>query len=76
MGLRNLLVHGFIGHNFRLMLLLLENRILHGVSFVEDGDFTLCISAYRHSCLAYVIRRPGGLNLINNLFILQGEVFE
>jgi len=41
MGLLNLLIHGFIGHNFRLMLLLLENRILHGVSFVEDGDFSL-----------------------------------
>ena len=61
-------------HDFGLFGLLVEDGVVQGFAFVEDGDIFLIIQANRYSSIAHGVGRVLGLDLIDNLVELQGQV--
>ena len=69
------LVDIFRGHNFRLFRLRVENGVRQRFAFVEEGEILLGILADGHDRLAHRIRGALGLDLVDELFELEGQVF-
>jgi hypothetical protein len=61
-------------HHFRLMYLLLEDRVGEFIALVENGDFSLSILADGHLGFVQGIGGTIGLDLIDHVFELEGEV--
>ena len=63
------------GHDdFGLTLLFVEDGVLQGFAFVEDDDLTLCVLTDGDLGLAESVGRAGGLDLVDDFVVLQGEV--
>ena len=50
-------IDGFTGNHFSLALLFMEDRIIQGTTFVEDGDFALGVFTHSDLRLAHGITR-------------------
>lgn len=61
--------------NFSLALLLVENGVGQRLAFVKDGDVSLRGLANRDLSFAQGIAGVGGLDLVDDLVVLEGEVF-
>ncbi len=57
-----------------MALLLVENRVIQEFAFVEDIDLGLRVLADSDLSLAECIRRARGLDLVDDLFVLQSQV--
>ena len=68
-------IEGFTVNYFRLMLLFMEHRVIKWVTFVENGNLARGVFTYSDLRLAHGVTRARGLDLINHLVVLQGEVF-
>jgi len=64
----------FDGEYFSLTLLFAEDRVLQGFALVVDADFTLGVLAEGDLGLAQGIAWALGLDLINDLPELEGQV--
>ena len=58
-----------------LALLLVENGVLQRFAFVEDRDVSLSILTNSYLSIAQGIAWAGGLDLVDDLVVLDGEVF-
>lgn len=76
-GIRSadLVIEGFGIHDFCLTLRLLVDGISEGFVFVEDGDLSLGIFTDHDLSLAQGVIRTVGLNLVDDLVGLHGQVF-
>ena len=55
--------------------LLVKNGVVQEFAFIEDGDVVVCIQADRDSRFAHGIGGALSLDLVDDLFELQGQVF-
>ena len=69
------LVDLFGGHDLGLFGLLVENGVVQGFAFVEQGDVPLAIQADRHSSMAHGVGGTFGLDLISEVSKLEREAF-
>lgn len=69
-----MVVYMFGLDHISLALLLVENGVIQRFAFVEDGDITLGILANRDLSFAQGIAGTCGLDLVDDLVVLNGEV--
>ena len=69
------MVNIFAIDNFSLMLLLMEDGKFKMFGFVEDGHLPGGVFADSDLGIAQGIRRAVGLDLVNDLLELDGQVF-
>src|SRR5664280_1120398 len=67
--------HLFGGDHFCLVFLLLEDGVGEFITLIENADLALIILTNRHLGLMERIRRTIGLDLIDHVLELEGEVF-
>ena len=61
-------------HDFGLFGLLVKNGVVQGFAFIEDGDVSLIIQADSHRRIAHGVGGALGLDLVDDLVKLQGQV--
>jgi len=67
-------VERLAGHEFGLALLSLEDRMLEQPTLVADGNLAVGLLVDRDAGVAQGITRTRGLDLVDDLVVLQGEV--
>ena len=73
-GFLESVIDSFTGHHFSLPLLFLVDRVIQGLTLVEDRDLTLSIFTHSDWCFAHGITGTRSLDLVNHLLVLQGQV--
>ena len=62
-------------HDLSLLGLLFVNAVRQGFAIIQDGDLIQGIDTHRDLGVPQRIGRAIGLDLVNDLFELQGEIF-
>ena len=75
MGCTNCVIELLGIDNLRLFRLSVEDAVVQGVAFIEDGEVFLGIQANCDSCMAQGIGGALGLDLVDHLAELDGQVF-
>ena len=61
-------------NNLSLLCLLMENGIVQRFSLIENFDIVFSIQAHSHGCMLQGISWAFGLDLINSVSKLKGQV--
>ena len=75
LGLVEMVVNVFRQDDLRLPQLLVEDRVVEGMALVKDSNLTFGVFTNGDLSFAEGVGRAVGLDLVDNLVVLEGQVF-
>ena len=73
-GFLELVIDSFTGHHLGLPLLFSVDRVIEGLTFVEDINVSLAVFAHGDTGFAQGITGTRSLDLVDHILVLQGKV--